>query len=227
MIPWEVRTHVSQSDIYSTEIEAFLDDFREVDVFAFLGVPDHSRKEYMEQSLEMLLELDQANKVFAPKDYEDFLEEELRGLKVRYHSPDSRREEFENISEEAGDIENMIAPTMDYTVPRNYSEASKAFEEIKSPEDNILLDFEDFRQTDGSVLSYLMADIHSLNKTEREASTEYEIHESDIVCPGISYSDKAEDYFGLNFFSPGSEAVRSVIPEKAKNVVRDLTKSGY
>jgi hypothetical protein len=228
VIPWEVKTRVPDKEIDHREIEAFLDDFQEVDVFAFLGVPDHSREKYMEHSLEMLIELDKASKVFAPKAYEDFLEEELRGLKVNYHSPDSRREEFQNIAEATEDIENIIAPTVDYTVPRNYAEASRVFEDIQTPQDNILVDFEDFRQTDGSILSYLIADLYQTDERGwEEASTDYDIHESDIVLPGINYSGNAEDYFGLNFFSPDSEAVRSVVPEKAKEFVRNKMRSGY
>lgn len=227
VIPWEVRTHIPQSDVDSTEIEAFLDDFSEVDVFAFLGVPDHSREEYMEESVDMLLELDKARKVFAPRAYEDFLEDQLRGLKVRYHSPESRREEFQNISEEAGDIEDMIASTMDYTVPRNYAEASRMFEEIESPEDNILLDFPDFRQTDGSVLSYLIADIDSLSTGSEERNTDYTVNDSDIVFPGVNYSNERNDYFGLNFFNPKSEAVRSITPETLKRTAREVLDFNY
>lgn len=228
LVPWEVSTHPDSNKIDYTDVEAFLDGFKEVDVFAFMGVPDHSRERYMEESLEILLELDEARKVFAPEAYRDFLEDELRGLKVRYHSPDSRREELQNIEEQTNDRVNMIAPTMDYTVPRTYSEASTIFEDVETPQDNILLDFDEFRQTDGSLRSYLMTDIESIRGDENnDRETSYTVNDSDVIFPGISYSENSGDYFGLNFFSPGSEAVRVIFPQSIKDFAKELKDFSY
>lgn len=227
-MPLEIRTRTDPDEIDHTDIEAFLDGFNEVDVFAFMGVPDHSRERYMEESVDMLIELDAAKKVFAPEAYRDFLEDELRGLKVRYHSPDSRREELQNIEEQTNDRENMIAPTMDYTVPRAYSEASTIFDEVETPQDNILLDFDEFRQTDGSLRSYLMADIDAIRRDRNnDRETSYTVNDSDVIFPEISYSDNSSDYVGLNFFSPGSEAVRVIFPQSIKDVVKELKDFSY
>jgi len=228
LVPWEIRTRTDLDEIDHTDIEAFLDGFNEVDVFAFMGVPDDSRKRYMEESVELLIELDEAKKVFAPEAYRDFLKEGLRGMKVRYHSPDSRREELQNIEEQTENIENIMAPTMDYTVPRAYMEASKIFEEIEVPQNNILLDFDDLRQTDGTLLSYLMADIDSIRgEKQNDRDIDYSLNRSDIIFPGVSYSENSRDYFGLNFFSPRSEATRVIAPQKIKDISKELVNFSY
>lgn len=226
LLPWQVRTHTDSGNVDMSEAEAFLEGFSEVDVFAFLGVPGEMRERYLSESLEMLLDLEKVGKVFAPEDYQGFLDEELRGLKIHYHSPESRREEFENIAE-LSEIETLMAPTMDYTVPRNYSEASEVFEGLSAPQDNILLDFEDFRQADGSLYSYFLADIQALRGNDRSKGTDYDVNDSEVVFLGIQYSEDAEDYFGLNFFSPRSEAVRSMLSQDVKDIPKKFLDFEY
>lgn len=228
MIPWGVMTHSGTEEIDYSDIEAFLGDFREVDVFAFLGVPGESRQKYINESMDMLLELDTARKVFAPEDYRKVLEEELRGLKVHYHTPESRKEELKNISEEADDLERMIAPTIDYTVARNYFEASKVFDGLQTPEDNKIVDFESIRHVDGSLKNYLLADLGLLfDTTGSQASMNYSINDSDILFPGVQYSEEASDYFGKFFFSPKSEAVRILIPQDVKDLPKKFLDFEY
>ncbi len=229
-LPPEIRLHPESLEINLTEAEAFLNDnFSDTDVFAFLGVPRENRDQYLDRSLDLLLELDRAGKVFAPEAYQEFLDEELQGMKVHYHSPESRAEEMENIKNEAGEIDNLIAPTMDYTVPRNYIEASKAFPELEAPEGNQLLEFADFPACDGELISYVRTDLKMLFSrfSEDDADFDYEINDTEVFFPGVRYSEEASDYFGKFFFSPKSEAVRRFMPQNVKDAPKKFVDFDY
>lgn len=227
-LPYEVRHSIWDPD----EVEAQLaekDLYRPDSVYLF-SVPGSEEDVHMAQVEQLLEDIDEPDTVYFNEDNRETVApalEQMSGAEqvlISYPEDPSRRADFQALNEYFESEETFLGIAVDYAVPRNQREAAANLEGWNGPENGFPFEVEDEIEKGSSPWMYLVDRLNTRSHggVTPDFTDKVDMKDGDHFIVGTTYKEDFSDYskkFGLG---SQSELVRSVVPQRAKDTLKNL-----
>lgn len=227
-LPYEVRHSIWDPD----EVEEQLAEqglYSPDSVYLF-SVPQSEQEIHMEQVEQLLDDIDEPDTAYFNEDNQDIVSPVLEKMgdaehvPIEYPEESSRRADFQALNEYFDPEETFLGIAVDYAVPRNHREAAASLDGWNGPENGFAFDVENEAENGSSPWMYLVDRLNTRNRGRAtpDFTGRLDLKDGDHFVIGTTYSEDFSDYNKKFGFGSQSELVRSVIPQKAKDGLKDL-----
>ncbi len=190
----------SEEDVHMAQVEQLLDDIDEPDTVYF----NEDNRETVAPALEQMSDAEQ--------------------VPISYPEDTSRRADFQALNEYFEPEETFLGVAVDYAVPRNHREAAANLEGWNGPENGFPFEVEDETEKGSSPWMYLVDRLNTRihGSVTPDFTDRVDMKDGEHFIVGTTYSEDFSDYSKKFGFGSQSELVRSVVPQRAKDTLKDL-----
>ncbi len=226
-LPYDIRHSIWDPD----EVESQLEDagmYSPDSVYLF-SVPGSEQDIHNKQVKQLLEDIDDPDTVYFNEDNRENIADVLDRLDsteevpISYPEDSSRQADFQALNQYFDPDETFLGVAIDYTVPRNHREASTHLDNWNGPENGFAFQAEDETEPGISPRMYLVDRMNTRKRarTTPDFSDRLEMKDGNHFVIGTTYSQDFSDYSAKFGLGPESELVRSVVPQKAKDMLKD------
>jgi hypothetical protein len=226
-LPYEVRHSVWDPKPVEEQLEE--QGLYEPDAVYLFPVPDNEEERHLEQVEELVGDIETPDTVYFNSGTEEYFSEVLEEMDNAEHVPinypeqGSRKADFQALNEYFDSDQTFLGIAQDYSVPRNHREAARHVDGWNGPENGFAFEVEDEVDSGSSAPLYLIDRLNtrSWGRETPDFMDRVDLKDGDHFVVGTTYSDDFSDYSPKFGVGKQSELVRSAVPQKLKDFLKD------